>query len=73
MLLLSLEGSSLLKLELPVGGHHAGKVHVQASGLHVVDRHRLSMVAAGPAEMRLLVLVLVWYCVLLRNHLAMLT
>ena len=57
MLLLGLEGGGLLELELPVGRHHASKVHVQASGLHVVDRRRLSMVAAGPTEMRLLMLV----------------
>ena len=57
MLLLSLEGSGLLELELPVGGHHGGKVHVQTSGLQVVDGRDVSMVAAGPTEKRLLVLV----------------
>jgi len=51
MLLLSLEGSGLLELELPVGGHHGGKVHVQTSRLQVVDRRDMSMVAVGPAEM----------------------
>lgn len=71
MLLLGLEGSSLLELELPVGRHHGGKVHVQASGLQVVDGRDVSMVAAGPTELALLVLV--WYCRLLRNHLAVLT
>lgn len=72
MLLLSLEGGGLLELELPVGGHHGGKVHVQSSGLQVVDRCGLSMGAARPTEMMRL-LVLVRDCGLLRNHLAVLT
>ena len=57
--LLGLESSGLLELELPVGGHHGGEVHVQAGGLQVVDGRDLSMVAAGPAEVRLLVRLLV--------------
>lgn len=72
MLLLCLESSGLLELELPVGGHHGCVVHVQAGRLHV-HRGRMSMVAAWPAGMRLLLLLVM--CdggLLLRDHLALL-
>ena len=68
--LLGLESSGLLELELPVGGHHGCVVHVQAGRMHVHGR-MMSMVAAWPAGMRLLVLVMC-DCRLLRDHLALL-
>ena len=69
-LLLCLESSGLLELELPVGGHHGCVVHVQAGRMHVHGRG-MSMVAAWPAGVRLLLLVMC-DCGLLRDHLALL-
>lgn len=76
LLLLRLEGGGLLELKLPVGGHHGGVVHVQASRLEVVHRRRMSMVAAWPAGMGLLLLLLLLVLRdggLLRKHLAVMT
>lgn len=70
LLLLCLESSGLLELELPVGGHHGCVVHVQAGRMHV-HVCRMSMVAAWPTGVRLLLLV-VCDCGLLRDHLALL-
>ena len=67
--LLCLESSGLLELELPVGGHHGSVVHVQAGRMHVHGRG-MSMVAAWPAGMRLLLVMC--DCGLLRDHLALL-
>lgn len=70
-LLLCLESSGLLELELPVGGHHSCVVHVQAGRMHV-HGCGMSMVAAWPAGVRLLLLLVMCDCGLLRDHLALL-